>query len=370
MVMASAARNIGSGAAVPTDNTNKGMTREASGVNGVPRMALARYRLRLRARSAVSLPPYAGSAWRGALGHALKERACTAPGMACAHCPAAGGCAYLYMFETPRPEGAEVMRRYERVPVPFVLEVPAVSRPLAPGEETTVGMTLIGRAIGFLPVTAEAFALAAARGVGAGAGRLALEALEREAVLGHEDWREAPRTERGLGPGEPSALITPPWPGEAEIRFETPLRLTSDGRTLGKRDVGFPQLFGSLLRRVSMLAYFHGDTPWEAEFAELTEAARALRFSQARLEWHDWRRYSNRQSRHVPMGGVVGQAAIAGEAFAPFWPLLWLGQWLHAGKGTVMGLGRYRISAASLPRAVSAAERGTMHAFHDMTARA
>ena len=41
------------------------------------------------------------------------------------------------------------------------------------------------------------------------------------------------------------------------------------------------------------------------------------------------------------MGGVVGSFDLAGATLGPFWPVLLLGQWTHAGKGCSMGLGRY-----------------------------
>jgi len=47
----------------------------------------------------------------------------------------------------------------------------------------------------------------------------------------------------------------------------------------------------------------------------------------------------------VKMGGLIGEIGLEGADLEPFWPYLWLGQWTHAGKGVVMGLGRYRIGA-------------------------
>jgi len=48
----------------------------------------------------------------------------------------------------------------------------------------------------------------------------------------------------------------------------------------------------------------------------------------------------------VPMGGLIGEVELDGAGLESFWPYLWLGQWTHAGKGAVMGLGGYRIESA------------------------
>ncbi len=61
------------------------------------------------------------------------------------------------------------------------------------------------------------------------------------------------------------------------------------------------------------------------------------------IRWVDWERYSARPETRMLMGGFVGTAAFAGE-LAEFLPLLRLGEWVHVGKGTVMGLGLYRLT--------------------------
>jgi len=38
--------------------------------------------------------------------------------------------------------------------------------------------------------------------------------------------------------------------------------------------------------------------------------------------------------------------AAAQQLLAQVWPWLWLGQWLHVGKETVLGMGGYTLEAA------------------------
>ncbi|MDS4021042.1 MAG: CRISPR system precrRNA processing endoribonuclease RAMP protein Cas6, partial [Candidatus Competibacter sp.] len=97
------------------------------------------------------------------------------------------------------------------------------------------------------------------------------------------------------------------------------------------------------LRRISLLTAFHTDDPLETDFVGLTQAARAVELERTRLRWYDWTRYSSCQDALIQMGGLIGEIELDGAGLEPFWPYLWLGQWTHAGKGAVMGLGRYRL---------------------------
>ena len=68
---------------------------------------------------------------------------------------------------------------------------------------------------------------------------------------------------------------------------------------------------------------------------------------------HESERYSARQDTKLKMGGAVGAAVYEGEVEA-FAPLLALGEVLHVGKGTGMGLGRYEINSCKLLAHVAA----------------
>ena len=98
---------------------------------------------------------------------------------------------------------------------------------------------------------------------------------------------------------------------------------------------------GGLLRRLSLLTYFFGETPLETNFAGLLRHAESIPIAKRALHWREWTRYSSRQNEKLQMGGLVGSFELAGADLDRFWPLLWLGQWTHAGKGCSMGLGRY-----------------------------
>ncbi len=60
------------------------------------------------------------------------------------------------------------------------------------------------------------------------------------------------------------------------------------------------------------------------------------------IRWADQKRYSNRQKKHMLMGGIVGQATYRGD-LDEFLPLLVLGSWINIGKGTSFGLGSYTL---------------------------
>jgi hypothetical protein len=216
---------------------------------------------------------------------------------------------------------------------------------LAPGEPVTVGLTLFGRANPLLPYLVHALERAGEAGLGRSRGRLALTGVDQidprggpEARIYVAGGRLDPRPVAALGP-------PPPPPARAWLELLTPLRLQRDGHYVGPEDLRLADLFASLLRRISMLTYFHTDSPLETDFAGLVAEARDVELDAPRLAWRDWTRYSSRQQTTLEMGGLLGEVEVPIAGRDRLWPYLWLGQWTHAGKGTSMGLGRYRIQA-------------------------
>ena len=97
-----------------------------------------------------------------------------------------------------------------------------------------------------------------------------------------------------------------------------------------------------LLRRLSNLAYFHCGSELQLDFRGLIAAAEQVQIASSHLWWYDWERYSTRQDTRMKLGGVLGQVTYTGDV-QPFLPLLQLGTYVHVGKGTSFGLGKYVI---------------------------
>ena len=307
-----------------------------------PILPLARYRLSFRAAVDLRLPAYTGSAWRGAFGRALKHLVYITDEPSCSSCPFYRSCIYPDLFETPPDPSVGKLSKYSAAPHPYLLIPDDCHGRVVAGRTLTVDVHLFGHGNRHLPYVIHALHQAGQRGLGRDRGALELLGV---AQADGEDWRPIHAPGGDLSPLPPTVPVTPPCPERLTLRLLTPLRLNSENRLVSQDRFRFHHLFSSLLRRISLLTAFHTDDPLETDFAGLTQAARAIELSDARLHWHEWVRFSSRQDTLVKIGGLIGEVELSSPNLEPFWPYLWLGQWTHAGKGAVMGLGRYRIDA-------------------------
>lgn len=310
----------------------------------LPQLPLARFLFEFGFKGQNQLPAYSGSAWRGAFGLALKQTVCVVRHTACQDCLLRHSCVYPYVFETPPPPNTEKLRLYQAAPHPFVINT---TQHPSDGQRIQLGLTLFGHGLRHLPYFIHALEKAGKQGLGKRHQPFELISVSNRPA--NQPAQIIYSDEKRLQAVPPEAIIIPDCPTHLRIHLESPLRLKQDNQNCNASRFAFGTFFGHLLRRISLLTYFHTDHPLETEFAHLTAAAKNVTVSEAQLAWQDWTRYSSRQQTTMNMGGLMGSFAVQGD-LQPFWPYLWLGQWTHVGKGTSMGLGAYRIEAASLPR--------------------
>ncbi len=239
------------------------------------------------------------------------------------------------------------MRKYPKIPHPFVLCPPLEEKTLyEAGESFSFTLTLIGSAIEYLPYFIYTFEELGRMGIGKGRGRFELSEVlrlgeEREEIYNHRTKILKKFKPRSLwGPGIKEYLHL----SSLTLNFLTPTRLKYNGRLI--LDLEFHILLRNLLRRIATLSYFHCGEELSLDFRGLLEKAKKVGVRNRELRWYDWERYSHRQETRMRLGGFVGRISFEGE-IEEFKPYLLMGEYIHVGKGTGFGLGRYEIAERS-----------------------
>lgn len=300
----------------------------------------------LVARETLKLPYYKGSTFRGAFGTVFKRVVCVTRKDNCLGCLLKGHCIYSYVFETPPPSESRIMRKYEAAPHPFVIEPPIEMITIyEKGMSIKFNLVLIGKALEYLPYFIYAFEEIGEVGLGKDRGKYFLKSVK----LLNDDKSLIPTVydsdSKTIDSFVSSSLeiIAPNTVSSGSesiaLSFITPTRI-SYNNTLAM-EIEFHILIRNLLRRLSLLSYFHceGDIlDWD--FKQIIEMASRVKCIHRNLEWIDWERYSSRQDTKMKLGGFSGNIAFEGD-IKPFMSLIKAGELLHIGKSTTFGLGKY-----------------------------
>jgi len=291
----------------------------------------------------IVLPSYKGSTLRGAFGHAFKSIVCALKAKECSGCLLKENCVYSYVFETPPPSDAKMMRKYVAAPHPFIIEPPLEKQTgYKPAEEITFGLVLVGRAIDYLAYFIYAFSELSSIGIGRGKGSFELKNVNSNGRIIYDSQSKIIHSYKSSD----ISLFFDDSLGKSEIeditiRFLTPTRIFYNNHLT--RDLEFHILVRNLLRRLSLLYYFHcGGDPSDWDFKGLIKKAEDVVVVKRDLRWYDWERYSSRQNTKMKMGGFVGEITFSGDV-EQLMPLIKAGEIVHVGKGTSFGLGKYRI---------------------------
>jgi hypothetical protein len=330
-------------------------------------LRVARYRIALLSEARLALPTNPAAMLRGGLGQALKRGTCGRPsGELCQkRCELPEVCPYAFLFESPTPPNAEVLRASHEIPPPYLIEPP--DRPpytLEPGEPFRFGLVLFGSAIRFFPYLLAALRDLGQVGLGPQRIRCRLGTATFLAPGGRETVLFDASANRILS-NQPSAPSAAAWAvvqsTDADrltltLHFLTPTRLKHADRFVAGPPP-FHVVIRALMRRVSSLSYFYGGQRWEVDYRGWIGRAEQVQIADAEVRWVDWERFSTRQGREMNLGGIVGRVTYAelarsetgqstggAEGLGAFLPLLRLGELGHVGKGAVFGNGRYEIA--------------------------
>lgn len=126
------------------------------------------------------------------------------------------------------------------------------------------------------------------------------------------------------------------------VDYRSPMKIKERGHWV---DIPrFSAVAKAVVRRLRLLSVAHGDGEWPHDaYGPLLDLAETVRLDHHETQWTHYVRES-KQSGRYEVAGFLGSAWYSSrEDLRPLLPVLWLGQWLHVGKGYVLGNGRYQL---------------------------
>jgi hypothetical protein len=130
----------------------------------------------------------------------------------------------------------------------------------------------------------------------------------------------------------------------ATLRMDycSPMKIKERGSWV--REPTFSAVARAVVRRLRLLSVAHGGGVWPHDvWGPLLDLAETVQLDHHETQWTAYTRRS-KQSGQYEIEGFLGPAWYSSrEDLRPLLPVLWLGQWLHLGKGYVLGNGRYRV---------------------------
>ena len=300
----------------------------------------------------LSFPPIAAPTIRGNLGYVLRDICCELedPDSECASCQGRGICPYEHFF-APKADCEAKGIKVENAPRPFIIEAEGLDgQSYREGDTFDFKLVLIGAFGRDVEFFAKVFEAMGDRGFGKDNSPCQL--LEMSRRIGTRDYSAR---EDNDGKPEKSAVIvdvekacdivlTEDSNASREmmaVDFMTPFRFKY--RSALQEELPFHVLVRTLLRRITLLETFYGDGEPEIDHRELIKEAERVEVISSHLKKNTSRRISGRQKRSISMNGLKGR--IIYEGCVEKWlPLLGCGQFLHVGKSTTMGLGRYEVT--------------------------
>jgi len=298
-------------------------------------LPLLKVRICARLPDEAAVPRFLGSAWRGLIGWELVRLVCPFDRRPrCGQCPINDHCPYFLLLE-------------KRSTLPGLLNAPRgyVLYCFKDGNSLNVielEITLFGSCIRFLPVLA--MALFKGQESGLAAGRYPYEIISFERISRRGESTQLNFDQEGyVFAGRPALLrecLEPSNRSKCRVRLATPLRLRRAGKYLAEFDLPF--FLATIARRIEAInCLFHSGKPLGKEiWGQLQQWFNSKTECEAEVRWVDLERYSNRQRRKVPMGGIIGDVFL-GEQEIFEW--LAVASLIHVGKGAAMGLGKVEI---------------------------
>lgn len=370
----------------------------------VNRPNLSTLRFMVRQDDPLQMPEHSGSMLRGAFGIALRSLTCVTDMPECRDCPLKQHCNFPRIFEMPALQHATV-----QAVNPYVIHVPItdqmsdyssgtadydhthhiaqeIQKPKVSGKKTVTfkkgdiwqfGMTVMGAAVTETTLIVKAWELALATGLGSHSPYRRATLLQADCdgktlytspqlsparaidlptsnLQNFSDLEACNSKEHDLKTSDLPAYLAN-QPIQLTMQFLTPFRYQQNNRIVSHPDsLDSATFIASLYNRIRLCQDNHSpDESWDIgydSYHRFKEDIETLSIAVDIVVNHVPRR-SNRQQRKMQLYGLQGNLHLTGDhqTLSRLLPALQLGERLHIGKNTTMGLGQYRLKLTPPP---------------------
>ena len=302
------------------------------------------YKIVCIVKDEIILPEFWGSILRGAFGRNLKRVSClNKKERNCFECKFRNICVYFYTFESSFENNKpDFLKNVEYIPHPFILE-PSFNKKniYLKNEKFEFNLILIGLKTNYyLPFYISAIIKMGQFGLFNNENsRFELEKIEtidlKNVYSINEGFKFDFKFENDI------KIINEEIPknsiNEITINFLTPTRIVNNGKYIS--EPSFYIYFKSILSRFISLSYIYNELIIEKP-KDLIIHSKKIKIKKSKLYWYDWETFSGRQKNIIKLGGIIGNIIYEGD-IKPFLPFIIIGKYIHIGKNTSYGLGKY-----------------------------
>jgi len=275
---------------------------------------------------------------------ACRSVSCHWPDRACETCSTQDSCDWFLVFGQKLTSDPAALKRHQKPPLPFVFSFPASDALSENCDEFVVGLVVVGQAIQQLGMLLNGFAELLASGL--------FQVPAEIFQVACRDFQGAVQTapiDTGLirsGTLIPENLVIASTEGllqsriwsdsSLQIQLLSPLRLFEDGSPVVRFE--FCRFARTVMRRVSSLAYYYGESEFDCDYKELSRQIDEV------ICTDDHFQYKSLMNRRI--SGITGHGTFLGD-FSRLEPFLVIGTYVHAGKGASFGMGEYIVVPTS-----------------------
>jgi len=303
-------------------------------------------RINAAADDIIELPSYKGGILRSAFGNSFRKTLCITNLQTCNKCMIKDTCLYSYIFESPLCKQSKIFNKYSHVPHPFILTPPLDNaRVYKSGECFNFEIVLVGDVIEKLPYFIHSIIKMGDMGIGKLRSRFHITSISnidenyRESEIVFKDEKLFPVT-KFLTFEKAQKIASEYTKDYIKMYFVTPVRIQFKGSLC--ESLNFEIFINNCFRRLTSLLYFYCNDNSPSYFKDEIQIDKNIHVVDNNLIWHNWDRYSARQKRRMKLGGLIGNICFKGD-FKNIIPYLIACSWIHIGKGTTFGMGKYII---------------------------